>query len=127
MKFFEEQDRLRGGPADELCGESYKAQIAGFPAMDLAGHKQFATAFYGAFPDLTHTIEDVIAEGDRAAVRFRLTGTHSGEFMGAPASGKAVDVGAMVLMDIDSGKVTELRGEFDEAGMLRQMGALPSG
>ncbi|MGH9281086.1 MAG: hypothetical protein ACRD12_23750, partial [Acidimicrobiales bacterium] len=51
-RFFEEQDRLRGGPADELCGEGYTAYLASFPPMDLEGHKGFAAAFYAAFPDM---------------------------------------------------------------------------
>lgn len=54
VKFFEEQDRLRGGPADELCGDGHIAYIASLSPMDLEGHKQFAAAFYAGFPDLKH-------------------------------------------------------------------------
>jgi predicted ester cyclase len=126
VKFFEEQDRLRGGPADELCATGYTAYLAGFPPMDLAGHKEFATSFYTAIPDLKHQIEDVFAEDDRVAVRFRLTGTNSGSFMGNAPSGKPIDAGALALVRVDSGRVSELRAEFDKLGLMQQIGALPA-
>jgi predicted ester cyclase len=125
VKFFEEQDRLRGGPADELCAEEYTAHLTGFPAMDLAGHKAFAAAFYAGFPDIHHTIDEVVAEGDRAMVRFTLRGTHTESFMGIPASGNPVEVAAFVLMTLADGKVTHLRGQFDQLGLMQQIGALP--
>ena len=110
VKFFEEQDRLRGGPAEELCAAGYIARIASLPPMDLAGHSQFAAAFYAGFPDLRHTIEDVIAEGDRVC---------------NPASGKPIDVEALALIRISSAKVAEIHGQFDQMGPLQQIGALP--
>jgi predicted ester cyclase len=126
VRFFDEQDRLRGGPADDLCANGYTAYLAGFPPMDLEGHKAFAASFYAAIPDLTHQIEEVIAEGDRAAVRFRLTGVNTGSFRDNPPSGKPIDAGALALMTISAGRVTELRAEFDQMGLMEQIGALPS-
>jgi predicted ester cyclase len=125
VKFFEEQDRLRGGPADELCADGYTAQLASLPPMDLEGHKGFAAAFYGGFPDLEHRIGEVIAEGDRVAVRFQVAGTNTESFMGHPPSWKSMEADVIVLMTIRSGKVTELRGQFDQVGVLQQIGALP--
>jgi predicted ester cyclase len=122
--FIEEQDRLRGGPSDELCSEDYVAYLANLPPMDLAGHKAFSAVFYAAFPDLKHNIEDVVAEGDRVALRIRFTGTNIESFMGNPASGRPVDFDALVLMRIASGKVKELRSQFDQMGVLAQIGAL---
>lgn len=126
VKFFEEQDRLRGGPADDLCGNGYAAYLAGFPAMDLEAHKAFSAAFYAAIPDLKHEIREVIAEGEVAAVRFRLTGTNSGSFIGKPPSGARIDAGAVAFLQIASGRVTEMRAEFDQFGLMRQIGALPT-
>ncbi len=74
---FAEQDRLRGGPAEELCAPGYAAHLPGVPPLDLARHQGFAAAFYAAFPNLRHEIELVVADGDRVAVRFRLYGTHT--------------------------------------------------
>jgi predicted ester cyclase len=126
VKFFEEQDRLRGGPADALCADGYTAYLAGFPAMDLQGHKAFSATFYAAIPDLKHRIQEVIAEDDCVAVRFRLTGTNSGSFLGNPPSGNPIDAGALALMRTAYGRVAEIRAEFDRMGLMQQMGALPT-
>jgi steroid delta-isomerase-like uncharacterized protein len=125
VRFFQEQDRLRGGPADELCAPTYTSQIGGNPPMDLAGHKQFAQMFYGAFPDLYHVIEETIAAEDTVAVRFTLHGTHTRELMGIPATGKSIRVGALAMFKIKDGKVMVLHGQFDQLGMLQQLGVMP--
>ena len=124
-RFFEEQDRLRGGPAEALCAPEYQATIGSNPVTDRAGHEAFATAFYTAFPDVRHTVEEVIATEDRVAVRFVLDGTHTASFFGIPATGRTIRVHANVLAHVANGKVTKLFGIFDEAGMLRQLGVLP--
>jgi predicted ester cyclase len=121
IKFLEEQDRLRGGPADELCADGYTAHLASFPAMALRGHKEFSAAFYAGFPDLKHRVDDVIADGDRVAVRFRITGTNTESFMGDPASGRPIELDALALMTVASGKVTELWGQFDQIGVVQQI------
>ncbi len=124
-RFFQEQDRLRGGPADALCAANYTAYIAGNPPINLEGHKQFASMFYAGFPDLYHTVEDTVAERDKVAVRFTLRGTHTGNFMGIPPTGKSITVSAMAVLHIVGGKITELRGEFDQMGMMQQLGVIP--
>ena len=124
--FFAEQDRLRGGPPEALCDASYRAHLGGTPPVDLAGHQAFATAFYAAFtPDTRHEIERVVAGVDWVIVRFVIRGTHSGSFFGVPATGRKIACVANVLMRVSNGKVAELFGVSDEAGMLRQMGVLP--
>jgi len=125
-RFLEAQDELRGGPDDGLCADGYRAHLGGNPPMDLGGHKAFAAGFYAAFPDLRHQVEQVHADGDVAAVRFRLTGTNTGAFMGNPPSGREIDVGALALMTVDGGKVVELRAEFDQLGLMQQIGLFPS-
>ena len=125
-RFLEAQDRLRGGPADELCADGYTFRIGGVPPMDLEGHKAFSAPFYAAFPDLTHDVQEVLAEEDRVAVRFRLTGTNTGDFMGHAPSGKTIDVGALVFMTISSGRVVDMRGEFDQLGLMQQLGLVPT-
>lgn len=91
-RFFEELDRRKGAPAEELCAPNYKTHIAGNPPMDFEGHKQFGIMFYSAFPDLKHVIKDTIAEGNKVAVRFTLQGTHNGNFMDLPPTSKQVSV-----------------------------------
>jgi hypothetical protein len=126
-RFFEEQDRLKGGPAEALCAPDYRAFLGGAPAVDRAGHEFFARAFYVAFDGMAHTIEEVIATEDRVAVRFVLNGTHTGSFFGIPPSGRAVSIVANVILHVANGRVTRVLGIFDEAGLLRQIGILPAG
>ena len=125
-RFFEEQDRVRGGPVEELCAPEYQACLGGNPPTDRVGHERFATAFYAGFPDLAHTIEEVFATDDRIAVRFVLRGTHGGSFFGIPPTNRLVMIAAHVLLHVHDGKITRLQGIFDEAGLLRQLGVLQS-
>lgn len=125
--FFQEQDRLRGGPAEELCGPGYTARLGSGPSMDRAGHEGFAQGFYAGFPDVAHHIEDVIATPDAVVVRFVLRGTHAGSFFGIPASQRSINVPAHAILRVRDGRVGELLAVFDEAGLLRQIGVLPSG
>ena len=81
-RFFAEQDRRKGPLDDEMCASGYSVSIAGFPPMNFEQHSQFGKMFYAAFPDLKHSITDLIAEDDKLAVRFIIEGTHKGDFMG---------------------------------------------
>jgi predicted ester cyclase len=123
-RFFAEQDRLRGGPAPELCAAGYTAALGAYPAMNRAQHEGFAQMFYGAFSGLRHEVEHVTADVASAAVRFILHGEHSGTWFGIAPTSRTIRVVAHVVLDIEGGKVTALRGVFDEAGLLRQLGAL---
>ena len=88
---------------------------------------QMFRAYRAAFPDLRMEAEDVLVSGDRAVARVRATGTHEGEFMGMPATGRHVDV---QLIDItrfgDDGLAHEHWGVFDALGMMQQLGAIPA-
>jgi steroid delta-isomerase-like uncharacterized protein len=123
-RFFAEQDRVRGGPVAELCAPGYTAILGGNPPMDRTGHEMFSKAFYSAFPDLSHSVDEAFGTNDRVAVRFTLRGTHAAPFMGIPATHKQIAVTANVLMHVSNGTVTRLMGAFDEAGLLRQLGVL---
>ena len=87
--------------------------------------KQLFMGFRTGFPDLTIITEDVIAENDQVAVRWRGVGTNTGEFFGAPPTGKAIDVGAMSMFTIHDGKIVEDRICEDTLGMLKQLGVIP--
>jgi steroid delta-isomerase-like uncharacterized protein len=75
--------------------------------------------------DATMTIEDVIAEDDRVAVRLTSSAVQTGEFMGLPPSGKAYTIGEIHIFRIEDGKVAEHWHQADFMGMMRQLGALP--
>jgi steroid delta-isomerase-like uncharacterized protein len=82
------------------------------------------TMLIGAFPDHAMTPRDVIDGGDKIVARVRLTGTHSGEFMGMPATGRPVDIELIDIMRFeDDGLVHEHWGISDQAAMMQQLGA----
>jgi steroid delta-isomerase-like uncharacterized protein len=83
--------------------------------------------FANAFPDLSCTVEDQVAEGDEVVSRWTLRGTHQGEFFGVPASGKRVEISGIQIdrFDEESGKIVEEWAEFGLLGAMRQMGAIP--
>jgi steroid delta-isomerase-like uncharacterized protein len=82
--------------------------------------------YKAAFPDLTMTVEDVIAEGDRAVARVTTTGTHSSDWMGIPASGKRIEVRLIDIMKFDdTGRISEHWGVMDMLAMLQQLGVVP--
>ena len=77
---------------------------------------------HNAFPDITFSIEGLIAEGDRVTVRFIYRGTHKGEFEGIPATGNEFEGSGISISRIENGKVVEQRKEIDALGMLQQLG-----
>lgn len=87
------------------------------------GHFPMYTA---AFPDLRTTVDDVVAEGDRAAVRWAITGTHNGALMGIPPTGKRIDCSGITIQRIAGGKIVEGWTIFDTLGLLQQIGVAPS-
>ena len=92
------------------------------------GVQEFFRVYLAAFPDLRFTVEDLISAGDKVVSRVKATGTHQGEFMGMPATGKPIDV---QLIDIvrfgDDGLAHEHWGVFDALAMMQQLGAVPDG
>ncbi len=90
------------------------------------GNATFAMAFRQAFPDYQVTIHDMIAEDDKVVTRKTFAGTHQGEWMGIPASGRKISFGAIDIVRIADGKVVEHWGEFDMLTLLQQIGAMPA-
>ena len=112
--------------ADELIASNFVDHnpVSGQPA-GLEGLKQVVTMFRTAFPDLHCTVEEMIAEGDKVVARGTIRGTHKGEFMGVPPTGKRVRVTGIDIARIAGGKVVERWGNFDEMGMMQQLGVVP--
>jgi steroid delta-isomerase-like uncharacterized protein len=89
--------------------------------------KRFMSEFRQAFPDFHSTIEDQIAEGDKVVTRWTMRGTHQGEFRGIAPTGKQITVtGIGIFRFSDEGKVIESWDNFDQLGMMRQLGVVPS-
>src|SRR5919202_3402005 len=101
-----EEDKKRNlAGIEETCAPDYVWHDAppGTPP-GLAGAVQVFTAIWTAFPDLHTTVEDLIAEGDKVARRLTSRGTHQGEFMGIPPTGKQVSVTGIAIDRIKDGK-----------------------
>jgi steroid delta-isomerase-like uncharacterized protein len=93
-----------------------------------AGVKAFFRMYIAAFPDLRLEVKDLLVSGDKAVARVRAAGTHQGEFMGMPATGKGIDVQLIDIMRFDDdGLVSEHWGVFDALAMMQQLGAIPEG
>jgi steroid delta-isomerase-like uncharacterized protein len=91
------------------------------------GVAQMFRMYRAAFPDLRMEAEDVLVSGDKAVARVRATGTHQGEFMGMPATGKRVDVQVIDIIRFgDDGLAHEHWGVMDALGMMQQLGAIPA-
>ncbi len=112
---------------DELTAPGYVNHSAppGVPG-DREGLKQLTAMFRRAFPDGRMTIEEMVAEGDRVATRKTFRGTHRGELMGIPPTGRAVAIGLIDIVRLVDGKVVESWSAADDLGLLQQLGALPS-
>ena len=80
---------------------------------------------FAAFPDLHSTVEYLIAEGDMVVSRFTMRGTHQGEFIGIPPTGKQVKVTGMVIHRFADGKIVEYWVKWDVLGMMQQLGVIP--
>ena len=82
--------------------------------------------FHSVFPDLTCTIEDQVAEGEKVVSRYTIRGTHQGEeFFGVPATGKRMEMRGIQIDRFEGGKLVEERAEFDLLGVLQQLGTIP--
>ena len=87
---------------------------------------RYLVLWRAAFPDLRITVEDLLAEGDRVAVRSTVSGTHRGAFLGVPPTGRRVAVVAMAFYRLARGQIVERWAVVDTLEVLRQLGASPS-
>ncbi len=110
---------------DALCASDIVSHIASVTIQGLEPYKQCLAMYFTAFPDARLTIEDLIAEGDRVAVRQTLHGTHQGDFMGMPPTGRQVTGTGISIFRIVNGKVVEQWANYDDLGLLQQLGVVP--
>ena len=91
----------------------------------LEGAKQLHRMIFAAFPDLRMTIHDIAADGDKVWTRKTATGTHRGELLGIPATGKRVSWKVIDVVTYKNGKVTEHWVVADTLSLMQQLGAVP--
>jgi steroid delta-isomerase-like uncharacterized protein len=94
--------------------------------MDIQGFKDYVTNWRAGFPDVRCEVQDPIESGDRIAWRIRATGTHEGEFMGIPATGRQIDFDSMNHARAEDGRIVEHWMVMDVMTMLEQLGAIPA-
>jgi steroid delta-isomerase-like uncharacterized protein len=109
------------GAFDDFIAADYVGHLAGFPDQDRAELERLERGFARAFPDTQHSIEDLLAEGDRVVLRVISRGTHRGEFEGIAATGRRVEFTGMVIYRISNGRIAESWGEIDFARLMRQL------
>jgi len=123
------EENLKGNWAllnEELVVRDFVWHQAGRPKpLTREESEQFMRTLHAAFPDWRYTIEDMIAEGDKVVTRFTWRGTHKGDFMGIPATGKEVVFTSILICRIAEGKIAEEWEEFDSMGFMVQLGAIP--
>ncbi len=111
---------------DELFASDF---VFNYPAPRVApnreGYKQTMTIWRTPFANVHCIIEDMVAEGDKVAVRWTWSGTHTGEYMGVAPTGKEVTVTGISVLRIVGGKIVEEWGEMDNLGFLQQVSVFP--
>ncbi len=125
-RYFEEIDR-RGDVSvvDEFVSPDFVDHAAAPGCTpDLAGYKTAFEMFRTGSPG-THTIDDIIAEGDKVVVRITGQGTHAGDLFGIPPTNREFTATAITILRIAGGKIVERWVEIDMLGCLQQLGVIP--
>ena len=128
-RFYEEvMNKGNLNAIDELCAPSYVERAVLPPGIssDREGLKQLCAMLRQAFPDLHFTVEDEIAEGDKAVARTTMRGTNLGAFADMPSTGKQVTVTGIDIVRFEGGKAVEHWANQDDLGMMHQLGVIPA-
>jgi len=120
-------DELNRGNAEivkELYAPDLKSYSPSGSTTPTSQNESFelTKAYFNAFPDLNQTIEELVASGDKVAVRFIARGTHKGDFQGIPATGNKMELSGTVILHIKDGKIIEERQDTDSLGFMMQLG-----
>jgi predicted ester cyclase len=111
---------------DELIATNNVSHTAsGMDIHGLKGIKQIFNDWFDAFPDYHMTIDDIVAEGDKAVIRLTWTGTHKGAYMGIPPTNKKVTMWGIEIDRLVGGKCVEAWARMDTLGFMQQLGVIP--
>ena len=86
--------------------------------------KEVFARLHRAFPDLHVTVEDLIAEGDKVVARNSVSGTHQGEYMGLPPTGRTVTYNEIFIVRFADGRIAETWGVVDVLSQMKQLGVI---
>jgi len=109
---------------EKFVAPDYVEHSEGFRGVE--PFQQQITAFRAAFPDLHVSIDDLLTDGDRFASRTTVTGTHTGDLMGMPATGQRISVEAVDIGRVENGQAKERWGGLNMYSMLTQLGVIPA-
>ena len=84
------------------------------------------TVFLAGFPDLTSSVDDMISQGDKLVLRWTIQGTHTGEFLGVPASNRKMTLPMTEIFRIANGQLAEAWDQYDRTHLMEQIGAVPA-
>lgn len=102
----------------------FHTPIAPYPIRGPEGLKAFVTKLKQAFPDIKYQIDLEMGDDSMAAIRWLMTGTHQGEFIGLPPSNKSVTLQGVSIFEIVSGQITQIWVNANDLGLLEQIGAM---
>ncbi len=113
---------------DELLAPDYVNHTPASPDQPTGpeGVKGVVAMFRSAIPDLRVVVEDMIAEGDKVAVRYTLEGTHEGELFGVPPTGQRLSIKSIAVERVSDGKIREHWRVTDSLDMMQQLGVIPT-
>lgn len=111
---------------DEEIPEDYTVRTPGAdePLEGRDAFKEYVAVYSEAFPDISIRIEDRIFGDDAIVERFRMKGTHEGEFRGIPPTGNTLEFTGIVIHYVDDGEITESISEFDSMNVMEQLGVV---
>ncbi|MFD6099602.1 ester cyclase [Nocardiopsis flavescens] len=112
---------------DGLLADGYRRHSAESPPQDPEAFKASILATRSAFPDLATTLDEIVVEGDRAAIRWHSTGTHQGPLMGVPATGRVVRVGGATFARFEGDRIAEEVVTWDPRALLTAIGIISVG
>jgi steroid delta-isomerase-like uncharacterized protein len=112
---------------DELLAPDYVNRTPATPDQPTGpeGVKGVVGMFRSGMPDLRVVIEDMIADGDKVAVRYTLEGTHEGELFGVPPTGRRLSIKSIAIERVSDGKIREHWRVTDSLDMMQQLGVVP--
>lgn len=116
------------GTAGQLLTDDFRWHGGFAPPQDPCGPegvKQVAQVVIGAFPDRQISHHEAIGEGDRVLIRWSMTGTHKGDLMDIPPTGKKMTLTGFDYFRMQGSKISEMWQEADQLSMLRQLGVIP--
>lgn len=114
--------------ADEIMANDYTVYPLGSatPITSAEAVRGFILSMRAAFPDLHIRMDDMLLDGDEAAVRSTVKGTHLGEYVGAPPTGKPVTVESISIIRFANGRIVEAWSASDNLSLMQQLGLMPA-